>query len=109
MNSQIPKIAQTILDVLSKQEQMHVFGMQPDRQVGAEVMLFSNGRLVIEPTLSCDGEELNVGQDTIDLKEAEQFLVGGSTSFREKFDVSINERGKTKIMRITTKAAETAK
>lgn len=109
MNNQIPKISQAILDVLSKQEQMHVIGMQSDRQVGAEIMLFSEGCLAIEPTLSCDGEELNVGKDAIDLNEVERFLVGGSTSFREKFNVTINERGKTKIMRITTKAAEAAK
>lgn len=104
MNTNEFTVANTILEVLNKQEQMHSLNMQLDRSVGAEVMLFANGRLVIEPTLSLSGEELNFGEEEIDFNEVKTLLESCSTSFRETFNTAIKNTGKIKVMRITTKA-----
>lgn len=77
----LDQVTTTILGVLNEQEQMHSLGMQPDRQVGAEVMFFGNGRLVIEPTLSLGGKELEFEKDAVDLKQIEEALNAGSTTF----------------------------
>ncbi len=101
MDSQIlDQVTTTILGVLNEQEQMHSLGMQPDRQVGAEVMFFGNGRLVIEPTLSLGGKELEFEKDAVDLKQIEEALNAGSTTFRERFKASTRIGGTTKVMRI---------
>ncbi len=102
MDSQIlDQVTTAILEVLNEQEQMHSLGMQPDRQVGAEVMFFSDGRLVIEPTLSLGGKELQFKKDAVDLKQIEEALNVGSTDFRERFKASTRIGGTTKVMRIT--------
>lgn len=108
MNNNEITVANTILEVLNKQKQAHSLNMQLDRPVGAEVMFFAGGRLVIEPTLSLSGEELNFGEEDVDFNEVKTLLESCSTSFRETFNTAIKDTGKVKIMRITTKAITTA-
>ena len=98
------KVANAILDVINVQEEMHDFHMQTIREIGADVMFFSRGVVAIEPTLSCSGKEIAIGEEVIKPEDVVKFLISCSTSFRENYNATVDTSHKTPIIHITKKA-----
>lgn len=97
------KVVDAILNVINKQEDMHAFGMQTGTEIGVDVMFFQRGTVAIEPTLSCSGEEVEVGKEIINPEDVAQFLTSCSTSFRESYDAEVDANRKTPIIHIKKK------